>query len=52
MRAMILAAGFGRRLKPFTDTIPKPLLPITQGGTLLERHLTQLAQTGISWPSD
>lgn len=28
MKAFVLAAGFGTRLKPFTDILPKPLVPI------------------------
>ena len=37
-RAMILAAGFGKRLRPLTNTIPKPLIEI--GSTsLLEKAI-------------
>ena len=44
---MILAAGFGKRLRPFTLTTPKPLLPVGSE-TLIERHLYRLAASGIT----
>ncbi|WP_243750544.1 N-acetylmuramate alpha-1-phosphate uridylyltransferase MurU [Thiomicrorhabdus marina] len=45
-RAMILAAGRGKRLRPMTDTIPKPLVPLCQK-PLIEYHLEKLAQAGV-----
>jgi MurNAc alpha-1-phosphate uridylyltransferase len=44
--AMILAAGRGERMRPLTDTLPKPLLRI-RGKPLIERHIERLAQAGI-----
>ena len=44
---MILAAGRGERMRPLTDTIPKPLLRIG-GQTMIERHVHALARAGIT----
>jgi len=46
MRAILLAAGFGTRLKPLTDTIPKCLVPI-QGKPLLQSWLDRLSNAGV-----
>ncbi len=46
MRAMILAAGRGERLRPLTDSLPKPLLP-AGGKALIEYHLERLAAAGF-----
>jgi len=47
MKAMILAAGRGERMRPLTDDTPKPLLRIG-GQTLIEHHIHALAQAGIT----
>lgn len=47
MKAIVLAAGRGQRLRPLTDTCPKPLLPVG-GKPLIVHHLEALARAGIT----
>lgn len=47
MKVMLLAAGRGERMRPLTDTCPKPLLPVA-GRPLVVWHLQRLAAAGFT----
>ena len=47
MKAMLLAAGRGERMRPLTDKLPKPLIPVGSKA-LIEHNLEKLKQAGIT----
>lgn len=47
MIGMILCGGYGKRLKPYTEDIPKPLIDITDNYTILDRQLYDMANSDI-----
>jgi choline kinase len=47
MIGLVLAAGAGRRLRPYTDTVPKTLVPVDGTTTILDVCLRNLAAVGL-----
>lgn len=47
MKAMILAAGRGERMRPLSDTLPKPLL-VVAGKPLIVHHIERLVRAGVT----
>jgi choline kinase len=48
MQGLVLAAGPGRRLHPLTEALPKTLLPVSDGRTILDLALANLSSVGIA----
>ncbi|GIF71049.1 phosphocholine cytidylyltransferase family protein [Asanoa siamensis] len=48
MIGLVLAAGAGRRLRPYTDTLPKALVPVDGATTILDIALRNLAAVGLT----
>jgi choline kinase len=48
MIGLVLAAGAGRRLRPYTDTLPKALVPVDGDRTILDIALANLAAAGLT----